>query len=73
MPGDWIGQTAANSAMGVISLGKLSSVETLNDCREAGRERGCRRSEGDRVVLAEQQLAGVKNCSTKNFDLVLDR
>src|SRR2546427_9440725 len=32
MPGDWIGQTAANSAMGqyVIRLAKLAGVKTLN-------------------------------------------
>jgi hypothetical protein len=32
MPGDWIGQTAANSAMGqyIIALAKLAGVKTLN-------------------------------------------
>jgi NADPH:quinone reductase-like Zn-dependent oxidoreductase len=32
MPGDWIGQTAANSAMGqyLIALAKLAGVKTLN-------------------------------------------
>jgi len=31
-PGDWIGQTAANSAMGqyIIALAKLAGVKTLN-------------------------------------------
>jgi NADPH:quinone reductase-like Zn-dependent oxidoreductase len=35
MPGDWIGQTAANSAMGqyVIKLAKLAGVKTLNVVR----------------------------------------
>src|SRR5207245_1086702 len=32
MPGDWIGQTAANAAMGqyIIALAKLAGVKTLN-------------------------------------------
>src|SRR5205807_999426 len=36
MPGDWIGQTAANSAMGqyIIALAKLSGVKTLNVVRD---------------------------------------
>ena len=31
MPGDWIGQTAANAAMGqyIIALAKLAGVKTL--------------------------------------------
>jgi hypothetical protein len=35
MPGDWIGQTAANSAMGqyIIKLAKLAGVKTLNVVR----------------------------------------
>src|SRR3984893_16746169 len=35
MPGDWIGQTAANAAMGqyVIALAKLAEVKTLNVVR----------------------------------------
>src|SRR6201993_40923 len=35
MPGDWIGQTAANSAMGqyIIALAKLAGVKTLNVVR----------------------------------------
>jgi D-arabinose 1-dehydrogenase-like Zn-dependent alcohol dehydrogenase len=36
MPGDWIGQTAANSAMGqyIIALAKLAGVKTLNVVRQ---------------------------------------
>src|SRR5260221_10268193 len=39
MPGDWIGQTAANSAVGqyVIALAQLSGVKTLNIVRRAWR------------------------------------
>src|ERR1700741_1601568 len=35
MPGDWIGQTAANSAMGqyIIALARLAGVKTLNVVR----------------------------------------
>ena len=35
MPGDWIGQTAANAAMGqyIIALAKLAGVKTLNVVR----------------------------------------
>jgi NADPH:quinone reductase-like Zn-dependent oxidoreductase len=35
MPGDWIGQTAANAAMGqyIIALAKLGGVKTLNVVR----------------------------------------
>jgi NADPH:quinone reductase-like Zn-dependent oxidoreductase len=34
-PGDWIGQTAANSAIGqyIIALAKLAGVKTLNGVR----------------------------------------
>jgi Alcohol dehydrogenase GroES-like domain len=52
MPGDWIGQTAANSAMGhyMIALAKLAGVKTLSVVRreeaaEQVRQWGC-----DRVV-----------------------
>src|SRR5258708_33428629 len=42
MPGDWIGQTAANSALGqyIIALAKLAGVKTLNVVRrgEAGEQ-----------------------------------
>jgi NADPH:quinone reductase-like Zn-dependent oxidoreductase len=76
MPGDWIGQTAANSAMGeyTIKLAKLAGVKTLNVVRreEAGEQ--VRQFGGDRVVLQgdnlhkdiEQALGG------KKLSLVLD-
>jgi NADPH:quinone reductase-like Zn-dependent oxidoreductase len=76
MPGDWIGQTAANSAMGqyVIALAKLAGVKTLNVVRreEAGEQ--VRQLGGDRVVLLgdnlhkdiEEALGG------KKLSLVLD-
>jgi NADPH:quinone reductase-like Zn-dependent oxidoreductase len=43
MPGDWIGQTAANSAMGqyIIALATLAGVKTLHAVRrEAAAEAG---------------------------------
>ena len=76
MPGDWIGQTAANSAMGqyVIALAKLAGVKTLNVVRREEAAEQVRQLGGDRVVLQgdnlhkdiEEALAG------KKISLVLD-
>src|SRR5258708_6378991 len=53
MPGDWIGQTAANSAMGqyIIALAKLAGVKTLNVVRRNEAAEQVRQWGGDRVVL----------------------
>jgi NADPH:quinone reductase-like Zn-dependent oxidoreductase len=53
MPGDWIGQTAANSAMGqyIIALAKLAGVKTLNVVRREEAAEQVRQWGGDRVVL----------------------
>src|SRR5205809_3582554 len=53
MPGDWIGQTAANSAMGqyIIRLAKLAGVKTLNVVRREDAAEKVRQWGGDRVVL----------------------
>ena len=53
MPGDWIGQTAANSAMGqyIIALAKLAGVKTLNVLRRKEAAEQVRQLGGDRVVL----------------------
>src|SRR6476646_4996631 len=53
MPGDWIGQTAANAAMGqyVIALAKLAGVKTLNVVRREEAAEQVRQWGGDRVVL----------------------
>src|ERR1700741_346115 len=58
MPGDWIGQTAANSAMGqyVIKLAKLAGVKTLNVVRRKEAAEQVRQSGGDRVVLQGDNL-----------------
>ena len=76
MPGDWIGQTAANSAMGqyIIALAKLAGVKTLNVVRREEAADQVRQFGGDRVVLQgdnlrkdiEEALVG------KKLSLVLD-
>jgi NADPH:quinone reductase-like Zn-dependent oxidoreductase len=57
-PGDWIGQTAANSAMGqyIIALAKLAGVKTLNVVRREEAAAQVRQSGGDRVVLQGDNL-----------------
>src|SRR2546421_8534294 len=76
MPGDWIGQTAANAAMGQynIALAKLAGVKTLNVVRREEAAEQVREWGGDRVVLQgdnlhkdiEEALAG------KKLSLILD-
>src|SRR6266853_5569389 len=76
MPGDWIGQTAANSAMGqyIITLAKLAGAKTLNVVRREEAAEQVRQWGGDSVVLQgdnlhddiEESLAG------KKLSLVLD-
>src|SRR6266853_8891 len=76
MPGDWIGQTAANAAMGqyIIALAKLAGVKTLNVVRREEAAEQVRQWGGDRVVLQgdtlqkdiEEALEG------KKLSLVLD-
>ncbi len=67
MPGDWIGQTAANSAMGqyIIALAKLAGVKTLNVVRREEAAEQVRQCGGDRVVLQGDNLL-------KNIEEVLD-
>src|SRR5712672_2709207 len=76
VPGDWIGQTAANAAMGqyIIALAKLAGVKTLNVIRREEAAEQVRQWGGDRVVLqsgnlhkdVEEALDG------KKLSLVLD-
>src|SRR6202162_3704156 len=76
MPGDWIGQTAANSALGqyVIKLAKLAGGKPLDVVRRAEATEQVRQWGGDRVVLQddnwqkdiEEALGG------KKLSLVLD-
>src|SRR6059036_728952 len=58
MPGDWIGQTAANSAMGqyIIKFAKLAGVKTLNVVRREDAAEQVRRFGGDHVVLQGDKL-----------------
>jgi len=76
MPGDWIGQTAANAAMGqyIIALAKLAGVKTLNVVRREEAAEQVRQWGGDRVVLQGENLR--KNIEEaldgKKLSLVLD-
>ena len=58
MPGDWIGQTAANSAMGqyIIALARLAGVKTLNVVRRKEAAEQVRQWGSDRVVLQGDNL-----------------
>src|ERR1700758_3090892 len=53
MPGDWIGQTAGNSAMGqyIIALANLAGVKTLNVVRREEAAEQVQQWGGDRVIL----------------------
>ena len=76
MPGDWIGQTAANSAMGqyIIKLAKLAGVKTLNVVRREEAAEQVRRWGGDRVVLQGDNLHKdiEEALDGKKLSLVLD-
>ena len=75
-PGDWIGQTAANAAMGqyIIALAKLAGVKTLNVVRRQEAVEQVRQWGGDRVVLQgdnlHQEIA--EALDGKTLSLVLD-
>jgi NADPH:quinone reductase-like Zn-dependent oxidoreductase len=58
MPGDWIGQTAANSAMGqyIIALARLAGVKTLNVVRREEAAEQVLQWGGDVVVLQGDNL-----------------
>src|SRR6266446_6118542 len=75
-PGDWIGQTAANSAMGqyIIALAKLAGVKTLNVVRREEAAEQVRQLGGDRVVLQGDNLHQdtEKALNGKKLSLVLD-
>jgi NADPH:quinone reductase-like Zn-dependent oxidoreductase len=76
MPGDWIGQTAANSAMGqyVIKLAKLAGVKTLNIVRRKEAVEQVRQFGGDRVVHQGDDLQKdiEKALDGEKLSLVLD-
>jgi len=76
MPGDWIGQTAANAAMGqyIIALAKLAGVKTLNVVRREEAAEQVRQWGGDRVVLQGDNLHKdiEEALNGKKLSLVLD-
>ncbi len=76
MPGDWIGQTAANSAAGqyIIALAKLAGIKTLNVVRREGAAELVRQWGGDRVILQGDDLheAIEDALDGKQLSLVLD-
>jgi NADPH:quinone reductase-like Zn-dependent oxidoreductase len=76
MPGDWIGQTAANAAMGqyIIALAKRAGVKTLNVVRRAEAAEQVRQWGGDRVVLQGDTLREEIEAALdgKKLSLVLD-
>jgi len=76
MPGDWIGQTAANSAMGqyIIALAKLAGVKTLNVVRREEAAEQVRQWGGERVVQQGDNLRKdiEEALDGKKLSLVLD-
>src|SRR6476661_786888 len=76
MPGDWIGQTAANAAMGqyIIALAKLAGVKTLNVVRREDAAEQVRQWGGDRVVQQGDNLRKdiEEALNGKKLSLVLD-
>ena len=76
MPGDWIGQTAANAAMGqyIIALAKLAGVKTLNVVRREEAAKQVREWGGDRVVVQGDNLHKdiEEALDGKKLSLVLD-
>jgi NADPH:quinone reductase-like Zn-dependent oxidoreductase len=76
MPGDWIGQTAANAAMGqyIIALANLAGVKTLNVVRREEAAEQVRQWGGDRVLLQGSNLHKdiEEALDGKRLSLVLD-
>src|SRR5258705_11656266 len=76
MPGDWIGQTAANSAMGqyLVALARLAGVKTLSVVRREEAAQQVRQWGGDRVVLQGDNLHEdiERALDGKKLSLVLD-
>lgn len=76
MPGDWIGQTAANSAVGqyVIALAKMAGLKTLNVVRRAESAEFVTGLGGDKaVVIGDDLEADIERAlDGKQLSLVLD-
>src|ERR1700723_2116285 len=77
MPGDWIGLTAANSAMGetLVRLARLAGVKTLAIVRRKDAAEEVRTFGGDLVVLQSEHLHDDVEAALggKQLALVVDR
>jgi len=75
-PGDWIGQTIGNSAIGqyIIKLAKLAGYHTLSIVRSEQAAEQVRSFGGDLVVVHGENLAGrvAEALGGRQLDLVLD-
>jgi NADPH:quinone reductase-like Zn-dependent oxidoreductase len=75
-PGDWVGQTAANSAVGlyVIALAKQFGLRTLNVVRRGTAEDIVRTTGGDQVVVGTEDLSAriATALNGSQLSLVLD-
>jgi NADPH:quinone reductase-like Zn-dependent oxidoreductase len=76
MPGDWIGQTAGNSAMGeyIAKLAKLAGVKTLNVVRRKEAAEQVRRRGDEHVVVSGDNMQRdiEEVLGEKKLSLVLD-
>lgn len=76
-PGDWVGQTAANSAVGqyVAALAKREGLRTLNIVRRESAVEVVLDAGGDKVVVSGENLAGQisKALAGAELSLVLDQ
>jgi NADPH:quinone reductase-like Zn-dependent oxidoreductase len=74
--GEWIGQTAANSAMGqyIVQFARLAGLKTLNVVRREEAAEQVRQSGGDLVLIEGPDLAqNVKNAlQGEQLSLILD-
>jgi NADPH:quinone reductase-like Zn-dependent oxidoreductase len=74
--GDWVGQTAANSAVGrlVVALAKRRGLRTLNVVRREEAAAEIRRAGGDVVLVGGQHLGGdiERALDGRQLSLVLD-
>lgn len=74
--GDWVGQTAANSAVGrlVVALAKRRGLKTLNIVRREDAAAEIRRAGGDVVLVSGPDLASdiARELGDQQLKLVLD-
>ena len=71
--GDWIAQTAANSAVGqyVSKLAKLAGVKTLNLVRREAAAAQVAAAGGDRVIVVDDDLPGQLERALEGHELAL--